>query len=133
MPPLAASRNGAAAESVAPPQPDAASPAAEPLAGGSAASTAPEAAIPQAEPAEDLRAEVSELRAALEAQSALVTAQQQTLSLLQGYVATRAAQSPVLESLRMEDDAARAALSAAAINDRRLVGLFDARYHSASR
>ena len=38
----------------------------------------------------------------------------------------------MLSQLAREDDAARLVLGSAAINDRRLVGLFDARYHSTS-
>eukprot|EP00889_Picochlorum_renovo_P005919 jgi/Picre1/32949/NNA_008276.t1 len=40
--------------------------------------------------------------------------------------------SPVLDKLAAQDDEARKQMSTAAIHDRRLVGLFDARYHSTS-
>lgn len=85
------------------------------------------------EPLGDLRAEVELLRESVLAQSRLLEQQQETINLLKGYMKTRATQSPLLASLGAEDVDSLRRLGSAAINDRRLVGLFDARYHSTSR
>ena len=45
---------------------------------------------------------------------------------------TRTRKGPMVEALEAEDDEARKAMREAGISDRRLVGLFDARYHSTS-
>jgi broad specificity phosphatase PhoE len=90
-------------------------------------------------PSEDLMSEISQLREVIDAQSRVLSEQQKTISTLEEYMtlATRRPESslhssPLLNQLGVEDDHARRQLRDAGINDRRLVGLFDARYHSTS-
>jgi broad specificity phosphatase PhoE len=86
----------------------------------------------------DLQYEVSQLREVIDAQSRVLSEQQKTISQLQDYMKTTSTlassfySSPLLNQLGVEDDDARRQLRDVSINDRRLVGLFDARYHSAS-
>lgn len=49
-----------------------------------------------------------------------------------GTTTRRRTKGPMVESLEAKDDEARKAIREAGISDRRLVGLFDARYHSTS-
>ena len=137
-PPMAARRGLATADSAKPPQPPGVSPVDKPAAqgtNGAAEGARDGVAAPVAAPhaAAATSEEVAALKEALAAQSRMLAAQQQTLDLLKGYMASKAPQSPLIQSLQQEDDAARLVLGSAAINDRRLVGLFDARYHSTSR
>jgi len=88
---------------------------------------------------EGLTSEISQLREVVDAQSRVLSEQQKTISKLQEYMSLASGQpesslhsSPLLNQLGVEDDDARRQLRDVSINDRRLVGLFDARYHSTS-
>jgi broad specificity phosphatase PhoE len=89
----------------------------------------------------DLTGEVSKLRDIIDAQSRVLSEQQKTITKLEEYMTAVASTprpassfygSPLLNQLGVEDDDARRQLRDVSINDRRLVGLFDARYHSTS-
>jgi broad specificity phosphatase PhoE len=84
---------------------------------------------------EDLKSEVSQLREIIDTQSRVLSEQQKTISKLEQFVTAAGGSnygSPLLRQVAAEDDDARRQMRDATINDRRLVGLFDARYHSTS-
>jgi len=79
--------------------------------------------------------EINHLKRMIAAQSVTIEKQQQMIAELQdrpGLGKPTVERSPVIEELTEQDRSARRNMHDAAINDRRLVGMFDARYHSAS-
>ena len=85
----------------------------------------------------DIYDEIKQLKRVVASQSVMIDNQQQMIAELQdrsldGYGKPTAEKSPVIEELTEQDRSARRNMHDAAINDRRLVGMFDARYHSAS-
>ena len=110
--------------------------AAQPAPSSSSSSSPPPPPSP-----EDLQSEVAQLRDVINTQSKILSEQQETISQLQEFMKTSpisqqqptpSFSSPLITQLGVEDDDARRQLRDASINDRRLVGLFDARYHSTS-
>lgn len=82
---------------------------------------------------EDLYREMENLKEMVKNQSVILNQQQQTIRLLNQYVKDRpSSPSPVISQLTEEDEIARRQLRDASLSDRRLVGMFDARYHSTS-
>jgi len=90
----------------------------------------PRDVVSPCEDIDSLRSQISALREAVAVQTQIVEQQQATIDLLKVYMKTKASQSPLIQRLAAEDDQARHILGTSSINDRRLVGLFDARYHS---
>lgn len=87
--------------------------------------------------AESLHAQVASLREVVAQQSRALEQQAETLKLLQAYLVQEPnilSSSPILRQISDEDYAGRASMARAVgtVTDRRLVGAFDARYHSTS-
>jgi broad specificity phosphatase PhoE len=76
-----------------------------------------------------LREELSALRSTVLQQQQLVAQQQISIDLLQRYMKGR---SPIIEELIQAESQASKAIQSAPISDRRALGMFDARFHSAS-
>lgn len=85
---------------------------------------------------ESLRAKVAKLQEVVAHQSQLLQQQAESLKLLQAYLVQdpNIRSSPILRQISDEDFAGRASMAKAVetVADRRLVGAFDARYHSTS-
>ena len=79
---------------------------------------------------EELREQMGALHAIVEKQAAQLSQQSKTMELLRLYMKGR--QSPMIEAISEEEKMAKSRFLNTALTDRRSIGMFDTRYHSAS-
>ena len=83
-------------------------------------------------PGPDLQSDIESLRQMVKQQSVILNEQQETIHLLRNYMENGNGAAPMITQLTQEDEVARQRMRDAQLTDRRLVGMFDARYHSTS-